>query len=100
MEHVLNNPTVPENAEMIEAAFGKNAKVDKIKDTVQTLKTGKVPVTLHTDPDPTFLASVNYDNSTPAKPGNIDFGKEFHDTKGAKDYCLCSHFLFICMCYY
>lgn len=84
MEHVLDNPTVPQNAEMIHAAFGKNAKVDKIKKTVVTLKTGTVPVTLHTDTDPSCVASVSYDGSiseAQAIPGNIDFGKDFHDTQ-------------------
>ena len=46
MEHILNNPTDPRHAEYIQAAFGRNANIDKIKANVAALQgnTAVVPI--------------------------------------------------------
>ncbi|KAF9563491.1 hypothetical protein CPC08DRAFT_748943 [Agrocybe pediades] len=79
MEKVLADPNNEKHKPLIEAAFGKNVDLKKVKENVQKLKTGTVPVHLPTAPGSDTIAYNRYDkDKPPMKSVHIEFGKKYH----------------------
>ncbi|KAF9563494.1 hypothetical protein CPC08DRAFT_748946 [Agrocybe pediades] len=81
MEKVLADPNNEKHKPLIEAAFGKNADLNKVKENVEKLRTGTVPVDLKTAPGGGTIAHTSYDKPhPPMKPVDVKFGKKYHNS--------------------
>ena len=77
MEKVIADPKNEKHAPLIKAAFGDNADLNVVKDNIQKIKNGNVPVKLPTAGN-TLAFTLYDDTKDPMVPQHVEFGKQFH----------------------
>jgi len=79
MEKVIKDPKNEKHLPLIKAAFGDKADLTVVKENIEKIKNGNVPVKLRTDEDDTIAYTFYKNKKNPMVPQHVVFGPQYYD---------------------